>query len=149
MLGVTISAGLGVLLSFAPDILRLMGATPQIIEVGANFTRIMLGGNVTVFMIFLINAIFRGAGDAVLAMRTLWLANALNIALGPCFIFGWGPFPELGVTNGRCHNIGRGIGVLSAVASRRSQQSRAHAAAALRRAEVMKTIYSGNTSCSC
>jgi Na+-driven multidrug efflux pump len=82
MLGVTIAAGLGVVLGyFAPDILRLMGASPQIVALGTDFARIMLGGNVTVFMIFLINAIFRGAGDAVLAMRTLWLANALNIAL--------------------------------------------------------------------
>jgi putative MATE family efflux protein len=114
LLGVTISAGLGVLLGwFAPDILRLMGASAAIVEIGAGFARIMLGGNVTVFMIFLINAIFRGAGDAVLAMRTLWLANALNIVLGPCFIFGWGPFPELGVTGAAvATNIGRGIGVL-------------------------------------
>lgn len=114
ILGVTISAGLGLILSFfAEDILRFMGADETIVAMGTDFARIMLGCNATVFLIFLINAIFRGAGDAVLAMRTLWLANALNIVLGPCFIFGWGPFPEMGVTGAAvATNIGRGVGVL-------------------------------------
>ncbi|WP_129641051.1 MATE family efflux transporter [Peristeroidobacter agariperforans] len=114
LLGVTLSAAIGLLLSyFASDILRLMGASDSVVSLGTDFARIMLGCNVTVFMIFVINAIFRGAGDAVLAMRTLWLANALNIVLGPLFIFGWGPFPELGVTGAAvATNIGRGVGVL-------------------------------------
>ncbi|MBL9201285.1 MAG: MATE family efflux transporter [Opitutaceae bacterium] len=114
LLGAGLAAALGVALgSFAPEILRLMGADEKTVALGADFTRVMLGGNLTVFLIFLINAIFRGAGDAVLAMRTLWLANALNIALGPCFIFGLGPFPELGLTGAAvATNIGRGLGVV-------------------------------------
>lgn len=114
LLGVLVSTGIGIVLGyFAPDILRRMGAGEDIVTLGSSFARTMLGGNATVFLIFLINAIFRGAGDAVIAMRTLWLANGLNIVLGPCFIFGWGPFPELGVTGAAvATNIGRGIGVL-------------------------------------
>lgn len=114
LLGVLVAAGIGIVLGcFAPDILRLMGAGEDIVTLGSGFARMMLGGNATVFLIFLINAIFRGAGDAVIAMRTLWLANALNIVLGPCFIFGWWIFPELGVTGAAvATNIGRGVGVL-------------------------------------
>jgi putative MATE family efflux protein len=113
MLGIGLAAGLGLILGwFADDILRFMGAGEEIVALGTGYARIMLGGNATVFLIFLINAIFRGAGDAVIAMRTLWLANGLNIILDPCFIFGWGPFPELGVAGAAvATNIGRGVGV--------------------------------------
>jgi putative MATE family efflux protein len=114
ILGAGVAIGLGLMLGyFAVDILELMGASPSSVSDGADFARLMFGGNLTAFLIFVINAIFRGAGDAALAMRTLLFANALNIVLAPCFIFGWGPFPELGVTGAAvATNIGRGIGVL-------------------------------------
>lgn len=115
-LGVIVSlviSALGII--FASHILAVLGAKPHIIAEGTTFMRIMLGGNAVVVFIFLLNAIFRGAGDAAIAMRVLILANGLNMILSPCFIFGVGFFPEMGVTGAAVGTtIGRGIGVLYA-----------------------------------
>jgi putative MATE family efflux protein len=113
-LGLIVSLAIGVpSFVFAPQLLRLMGASPEIVATGSSYARIALGGCGAIVMLFLNNAIFRGAGDAAIAMRLLWVSNILNLILDPCLIFGLGPFPRLGVTGAALATFsGRSIGVL-------------------------------------
>ena len=114
IIGAVISALIGAIgFLYSGEILKLMGADEQVVAIGGTYTQIMIGGNGTFFMLFVVSAIFRGAGNPFIAMRALWLANAINIVLDPCLIFGWGLFPELGVTGAAiATNIGRTVGVL-------------------------------------
>lgn len=113
-LGVVVALLVGVVgFFYAKEILALLGAEPELIAEGYGYTKWLIGGNITILLLFLINAIFRGAGNASVAMWTLVLSNGLNIILDPIFIFGWGPIPEYGVMGAAiATNIGRGSAVL-------------------------------------
>jgi len=112
-LGIIVSVVMGAVgVIFTPHLFRVLGAEPDVVGLGMPFMRIMLGTNIVIVFLFILNGIFRGAGDAAIALRVLIIANGLNIFFCPMFIFGYGPFPELGVTGAAVATVcGRGIGV--------------------------------------
>ena len=114
LFGIAVALSIGVIgFLYSKEILALMGGQPVLIAEGYGYTKLLIGGNITIVLLFLINAIFRGAGDASVAMWTLVLSNGLNIILDPIFIFGWGPVPEFGVMGAAiATNIGRGTAVI-------------------------------------
>lgn len=130
LFGLLVSLVLGVLgATLAPDLLRLMGGSAGVLS-NVKFTRVMLGFNVSVVMLYLANAVLRSAGDAAVAMRVLWLANAINIVLGPSLVFGWGPFPRLGIVGAAiATSIGRSVGALFAISQMVRADSRVRIAA--------------------
>lgn len=127
-LGIIVAIAVGVIGFFnAERLLRVMGATPSMIDTSLGYTKVMFLGNATVTLLFLNNAVFRGAGDPAIAMRMLWLGNAINIVVCPFLIFGLGPFPALGVTGAALGtNIGRGTAVLTQLWMFASGRSRIH-----------------------
>jgi putative MATE family efflux protein len=137
-LGVALAVG-AVGATLARELLALMGATPSMLASSLGYAVVMLGGNATVTLLFLTNAVFRGAGDPAMAMRMLIAANIINMALDPCLIFGLGPFPELGVTGAAvATNIGRGTAVVMQLWILLSGRSRVRAG--LRHLRLVPTV---------
>ncbi len=114
MLAITVTITISILgVIYAADILRLMGADDEVVHKGSNYTRIMMAGSMSIMLLFMINGVFRGAGNATIAMKSVVLANICNIILCPVLINGWGPFPEYGLEGAAiATTTGRTIGVL-------------------------------------